>query len=477
MELHPLLKRQLRRLELKKNSEPKIFQWNDFLSHVNATYIEVDQDRYTIERSLDISSREMMSMTELLEESQRIAHMGSWYYDTVIAKIQWSKEMFRLLNLDATSSEPDYQQFLTLIHKDERKNFDHLVKLALEEGKEFNIEIRIKTAEKQYRWFHMIGHPIKSSNPTTQYQFPRLSGIVLDIHQRKADEKQLEKLNKQLVETAREVGQFEVASSVLHNVGNVLNSIMVSLTLLKEIWQKPSFKKFISIVGMLKEHRNNLEQFFSELKGKTLLNYLPKLSDTLNNDLNIGYNEIENLEKHLKHIIDVITLQQSASKYSGIQEKFYLSELLGYCIKITDGKKNEESHIEIKRNYSNRIFITTDKSKLLQIMINLIQNAREALNFSDQIHKKIDIIANQKDHQIQIDVIDNGIGIDKDNLDRIFSFGYTTKKAGHGFGLHYSALAAAELGGQLQVKSAGIGKGSQFTLTIPATHSNKGTPS
>ena len=68
---------------------------------------------------------------------------------------------------------------------------------------------------------------------------------------------------------------------------------------------------------------------------------------------------------------------------------------------------------------------------------------------------------------MKISYIDNGIGIPADNLTRIFGHGFTTRKEGHGFGLHSGALAAKELGGALTVESDGPGKGATFTLEFP----------
>ena len=68
---------------------------------------------------------------------------------------------------------------------------------------------------------------------------------------------------------------------------------------------------------------------------------------------------------------------------------------------------------------------------------------------------------------MQIAVIDTGIGISPENLTRIFAHGFTTRKDGHGFGLHSGALAAKELGGKLSVESAGLGQGASFVLDLP----------
>jgi len=104
----------------------------------------------------------------------------------------------------------------------------------------------------------------------------------------------------------------------------------------------------------------------------------------------------------------------------------------------------------------------------LQILINLIRNAKYALDEVERIDKKIVIsISAPNEHCIQIVVSDNGIGISPENLTRIFAHGFTTREGGHGFGLHSGAIAARSMGGFITVASPGIGQGASFTLELP----------
>ena len=74
--------------------------------------------------------------------------------------------------------------------------------------------------------------------------------------------------------------------------------------------------------------------------------------------------------------------------------------------------------------------------------------------------------------RVKISVMDNGVGIPCENLTRIFRFGFTTRKNGHGFGLHSGALAAHELGGALRAHSDGLGQGATFTLELPLSQNS-----
>jgi C4-dicarboxylate-specific signal transduction histidine kinase len=107
-----------------------------------------------------------------------------------------------------------------------------------------------------------------------------------------------------------------------------------------------------------------------------------------------------------------------------------------------------------------------EKHKVLQILVNLIRNAKQACTDSGRAHKQITLRATSAGDGVRIAVIDNGVGIAPEDMTRIFSYGFTTKKDGHGFGLHSSVLAAQEIGGRLTAHSDGPGTGATFTLEL-----------
>ena len=132
----------------------------------------------------------------------------------------------------------------------------------------------------------------------------------------------------------------------------------------------------------------------------------------------------------------------------------------------------QKRDIIINKNMKDSPIIMTDKSKVLQIIVNLVQNAKDALTTPGyQVPIKcinLSVEAKTGDPtKINLLVEDNGVGIKKADLISIFSMGFTTKPTGHGFGLHSSALIAKELGGELRAMSSGEGKGATFILTIP----------
>jgi signal transduction histidine kinase len=126
--------------------------------------------------------------------------------------------------------------------------------------------------------------------------------------------------------------------------------------------------------------------------------------------------------------------------------------------------------IEVVRDYDCSLpEIVVDRHKVLQILINLVRNAKYACDEVERTDKCMTVRVFQEDNRIKICVADNGIGIPAENLTRIFNHGFTTRKNGHGFGLHSGAIAARELGGALHAHSAGLQQGATFTVELPLT--------
>lgn len=173
MELHKLLLRQLNRAEIKIDSLPKdIEKWQEFILRINKTYQEADQERYLLERSMNLSSREMMFLNERLERAQHIARLCYWHYDADTNRICWSKELYNLINLDSNSVHT-LQDFLKYIHPDDCLQLHNLVKKALDRRINYTFELRIKNSLDEYQWYRIIADCQGEEN--------KLSGILIDI--------------------------------------------------------------------------------------------------------------------------------------------------------------------------------------------------------------------------------------------------------------------------------------------------------
>jgi PAS domain S-box-containing protein len=294
--------------------------------------------------------------------------------------------------------------------------------------------------------------------------------IGKDISERKKNEQEREKLNKQLVATSRQAGMAEVAIGVLHNVGNVLNSINMSASLVSDKVRKSKVSGLVKVVDLLHTRRDALAEFLTgDEKGRQLPSYLGQLAQHLAEEQTSILQEITSLTQNINHIKDIITMQQSYSKVTGVIETVSLKEVIEEALRLNEVSL-ERHQVRVERQYDEIPPIKTDKHKLLQILVNLITNAKDAVDSVDPDRKRI--IARlgldpADPAKVSIQVVDYGEGIASDNMTKIFNHGFTTKKKGHGFGLHSAALTAKELKGSLVATSEGPGKGATFTITLP----------
>jgi signal transduction histidine kinase len=288
-----------------------------------------------------------------------------------------------------------------------------------------------------------------------------------EIEARKQMEKEIEHVHRQLLDASRRAGMAEIATNVLHNVGNVLNSVNVSTNMLAQRVRKSRVSSFPRVVAMLQEHAHDLGAFItSDAKGKLVPDYLAKLSENLLAEQEATIGELNSLRGNVEHINEIVSMQQNYASVGGVKEIINVVNLVEDCLRINEGALSRH-HVEVVREFENVPPMNVDKHKLLQILVNLVRNAKYACQESERVDKQMTVRVANGDGRIKISVIDNGVGIPPENLTRIFNHGFTTRKDGHGFGLHSGALAAKEIGGSLNVHSDGPGQGAAFTLELP----------
>lgn len=285
-----------------------------------------------------------------------------------------------------------------------------------------------------------------------------------DDLQREMAEREI--LQSELVSASRQAGMAEVATGVLHNVGNVLNSVNVSANILVDKLRQSrvtSLKKASDVICQ----ESDLATFLTkDARGKHFPALLNELASTLSDERDVELQELNSLVANIEHIKEIVTMQQTFARCRGATEPLQLGKLIENALNIANAGFSSQG-IEIERRFKDVPEITTEKHKLLQILINLLSNAKHALDGSNQDTKRVILSLGSAEGSLFVSVRDNGIGIPAENLTKVFSHGFTTKQHGHGFGLHSSALTANELGGALSVHSDGQGQGATFTLRLP----------
>lgn len=268
-------------------------------------------------------------------------------------------------------------------------------------------------------------------------------------------------------ETARMVGMSEIATGVLHNVGNVLNSVNVSTNLVKKRTEQLKVPDLELLTGILEEHADDLGRFVTEdARGKHSLSFLRELTTALGDQRTSVLAELGNLGEGIEHIIELVRSQQSYAGMTGLYELADVTDLLEQAVKISRQALPGNDDVTIVREYGDVPEFPLDKRKVTEIFVNIVQNARHAMRGIEG-EKTITFRVTAEDGYARIEVRDSGGGIAPENLSKIFNHGFTTKTDGHGFGLHTSANAATEMKGKLWAESNGLGQGASFLLELP----------
>ena len=280
--------------------------------------------------------------------------------------------------------------------------------------------------------------------------------------------RQLHAAQDKLVDNARQVGMASVATDVLHNVGNVLNSVNIGAGQLRENVRTSQVDNVQKVAALMHDHRHSLDEYLTQdPKGAKVPRYLDHLAVRLGEEKTENLASIGQLQDHIEHISRVINSQQDRCRGGSLREEVNLRSLLEKALEINESCI-ENYDIEVVVKAENLPAIQLDKHRALQVLVNLIRNAAQALSHPDLHARQMEVSANLNPNgEVTLSVQDTGIGIESANLDQIFTHGYTTKENGHGFGLHGAANSAGEMGGTLQAFSEGKGSGARFVLTIP----------
>jgi PAS domain S-box-containing protein len=450
-----LLKRQLKRFFGNDCNVPA--EWAGFIAAVDSAYAEFEVDCKLMERSLELSSQ------ELLEANSEIRAIFQAIPDLVFRL----DHAGTILSVKAGAGGELPQQELSgrRIQECWLKNtddpFSEILRRVIDEKSMVSIE-------------HSEGSPgLESFYEVRLVPLLRdqVVAIARNITKRKSAEAQLEQLHKQLADASRQAGMAEIANNVLHNVGNVLNSVNVSAGLIGDTMRDSKAQGLAKVVQLMNEHATDLGDFLTrDERGKVVPGYLNKLVVALAAEKRSIAEELHSLTKNIDHIKDIVATQQSYSGATSVLESVQIKDLMEDALRM-NAASMARHQITVIREFADIPLLRLDKHLVLQILVNLIGNAKYAMDgVPDRSHHIIlrtEIATVAEGPRLRILVMDDGEGIAMENLSRLFGHGYTTRKNGHGFGLHSCALAAKEMAGIITARSDGPGKGATFTLELP----------
>jgi PAS domain S-box-containing protein len=338
-------------------------------------------------------------------------------------------------------------------------------------GEQYSYEYRMMAANGRTVWIREVGMVLMEKGKPVA-----MRGIFHDVTQHKLATEQLDKLNRQLIDNSRNAGMADVATGVLHNVGNVLNSVSVSATVVGDRLRRSKVANLCRATSMLREKNGHLAEFLTtDPKGRLLPDYFGTVAEQLAAEQADLITEMDSVGKHIEHIKEIVSMQQNYAKVSGVYEDLVPAELVEDALRLNVAAF-ERHHIDLVREFDDNVpKVRVDRHKFLQIFINLLRNAKHAMEDGAEESRRMVIrVGMAAPDRVKIVVSDNGIGIPPENLNKVFNHGFTTKKDGHGFGLHSGANAAKEMGGRLVAHSQGRGHGAEFTLELPAATRDEG---
>jgi NO-binding membrane sensor protein with MHYT domain len=399
----------------------------------------------------------------LLTLATRAAGISSWELDIATQATLWTENEIESLKTAGIDAQKFPDAIRAMTHPDDASIMSDAVRNAVAEGREV-CSYRFRVMTQAGAAIHLEAHARifldEMGKPV------RILGVSWDVTDAVLQEEKRRELQSQLRDASREAGMAEVATGVLHSVGNVLNSLGVSASLLQTRLRESRVGNVQRVADLLTAQGDKLGSFFeTDVRGQQTPAYLTQLGAHLHEENLSLQAEAEAITAHVGHIRSIVAAQQANARRGGVTEPLDVAELLDSAVAIHFAMTVD---VTVQRNYEPMPVVTLDRHKLLQILGNLLSNARDALKERANAPRVITLRVHARIHgSLVIEIQDSGIGIAPAALKRLFEFGFTTKKDGHGFGLHTSAILAKELGGNLVGHSEGTGQGALFTLRLP----------
>ena len=282
---------------------------------------------------------------------------------------------------------------------------------------------------------------------------------------------ELEAAHRKLVAAARQAGMAEVAVGVLHNIGNALNSVNVSAALVDQQLRHPAAAGLGRVADLLEQHRDDLARFLTEDdRGRRIPEYLALLSADMAAEHRRTFVELDALMMNIDHLKSVVRSQHSLARGALLTEDVDGVAAMENALSL-NASVLARTAIRVERRFAAVPPVVADMHQVVQVLVNLIANAADSLHRCGGANPTIEVAVScgeAADATVRWHVRDNGVGIPREYMERIFEFGFTSKAGGQGgFGLHTSALAAGLMGGSLCARSDGPGTGATFVLELP----------
>lgn len=437
-------------LRAEKREDDEIGQFTDAF---NEMLVEIQQR----DSALDRSRQKLETLINTIEGVVWEADPKTLDFNFVSAQSE------RILGLSSPRWVGENCFWTTFVHADDRHQVMEDLRRAIAERTPCAQEYRLCVPGRPVIWVRSYANiMLEEGKPTL------VRGVLLNVSAEKKASEELALLHAEILDASRYAGMAEVATGVLHNVGNILNSVNVSVTIACDRIKKSEVAMLPKLSELLREHERDLADFLTrDENGRLVPEFVHQLSLEVLREHAETLHELELLAKNIEHIKEIVAMQQNYARVAGMIESLSPTELVEDALQLNEGSLKRLG-MEVVKKLNDVPRVAVDRHKVLQILINLLRNAMHAIDESESKKKQITVsVEPNGEKTIRIAVSDTGIGISPENLTKIFSHGFTTKEQGHGFGLHSGANAAKEMGGNLVAASAGLGRGATFTLELP----------
>lgn len=422
----------------RKKAEQELANYKDHLEElVEKRTIEITEAYANLQQEIEERKQIEQALRQSeasLATAQRIAHIGNWDWDIENDELYWSDEIYRIFGLNKNEFGATFEAFMNSVHPDDRLFVKTSVEEALKNKKSYNIDHRILRPDDSELIVHEHAEVFVDDNGKPL----RMLGTVQDVTDHKKAEQELKNAQSRLVQTEKMASLGMLVAGVAHEINTPMGAIN---------------SMYDTVIRAIDKIKCNLEsiQLDDYQKNKRLF----KIIDDANKVIVSGTKRVTEIVRRLKSFARLDEAEfEEVDIHDGIEDTLTMVH-------------HELKHkAKVKREFGNIPRITCNPSQLNQVYLNLLVNATQAIKENGEIK----IITFQKDNKVYIQFIDNGIGIRKELLKKIFDPGFTTKGVGVGTGLGLSICyqIIQDHNGEILVESE-QGIGSTFTIILPVT--------
>jgi len=469
------------RIDFSKNHDFKIVEeyFNNMIENLEKTFYENKKfinDIHEKNSEIESTYNQIIGINELLSNTLTTLEISENKYKNIF---NYSPDTMLIVNLETKKIEEYNNDFINII-KERNINISNLYldnifskndidKIFVNIGRKellhnfetylelLNIDVIISVIPLKHDFLHVqiVIKNITEIKILQKKLETYAKELEIKVNERTKEiilaNKKIKEQQEKLIDEAYNRGLVEVTAGIIHNIGNIVN--IIDLNLEEIIDESPG----VDLVSNFLENIIQKELELIDEKDKhsiKVIKAIPKLNNIISEIKNTTINNFIFLRKKVSHLKDIVQLQKNFIGSLGTEDYNNINYIIEDVIDIYSSSI-EKRDININFIKNDLPLVLCDKAQIFQVISNFIKNSYEALQDSDVNNKIVNIKTKHDEKNIEIIIKDNGTGIKLENIDKIFNFGFTTKKgnSGSGIGLHNSKHIIKKYGGVIEVVS------------------------